>query len=494
MTAAQQKARIGDLLIEAELISEDQLIEALRLQREEGGKTVENLIALGFLEQREFLNFLSKQPGVASINLLNYTIPQAVIDLVPEEFALKHEVLPIDKLGRDLTVGMACPLDSKSIKTLEDHTGLRIRPLLVSMGDIRVALDRYYVGKGNEPEDQGDTLSLADIGMAGTTGGNTTPEPPAAPPAEPKSEPEPVQASEPETEEAAPAVEKQDAVELADSTLTFEGVVHLVRKIHTLPALPETVTQVKEVIERENSSANDVAAIVERDPNIAVKVVSIANSAAYGLPNRVDTVEMATRLLGLAEVYSIVLSSAVINYFDNDNKFDYKLFWRRSLRCAITSRIIAQKCKMDSCGGVFTAGLLHDIGKAVFAEIAPERYEEVNQDADDAAIIIQENKLFHVAHPEVGYMLIENWGLPDEIIQPIRFHHDFTEASSNEKLVAVVSLGALMSSMYGRVNKDNVQEFSQNCQAMLKALGLSDKEFVAILGESSKAIKVDMEA
>ena len=460
MNSTTPKARIGDMLIAAGLISQEQLVEALRLQKEEGGKTVENLIALEYLDPHDFVNFLSRQPGVASINLLNYTIPKDVIELVPAAFALKHEILPIDKLGKDLTVGMACPLDSKSISDLEEHTGLRVRPLLVSMSDIRVALNRYYAPK----EEKSNTFSLSEDHSRGS-------------------------ASAQSRKAALPTPE----LERAESTLTFEGIVHLVRQIHSLPALPETVAHVKEVIENPESSANDLAAIVERDPNITVKVVSMANSAAYGLAHRVDTIEMATRMLGLNEVYTIVLSSAVIDYFSKDAVFNYKIFWKRSMRCAITSRIIALKCGMKSCGGVFTAGLLHDIGKVVCAEIAPERYLEVNQDRQDNEIIEQENEIFGMAHPEVGFMLVDNWGLPNEIIQPVRFHHAFGDAQECTDLVAIVALGSLMASTYGKINKDNVQDFANACQELLKTLNLSEKEFVAILGESSKAIKEDAE-
>ena len=258
----------------------------------------------------------------------------------------------------------------------------------------------------------------------------------------------------------------------------------------TFPALPETVTQVKESIENPDSTTAELAAIVERDPNITIQVIAMANSAAYGLAHQVDNIEMATRLLGPQEVYSIVLSSVVIDYFDKKSKFDLKAFWKRSMRCAITAKIIAEKCKISS-SGVTTAGMLHDIGKVVFAEIAPERYGKVNQELQDIDIIEQENEIFGMAHPEVGFILMESWGLPLEISEPVRFHHAFKEAGQCKELVAVVALGSLMASTYGNINKDNVQEFSNACKELLKNLSLSELEFVEILKESSGAISKD---
>lgn len=131
-------------MVDEGLVSTTQLNEVLRAQQHMGGRTVELLIARGYLEQKEYLNFLSKQPGVASINLLNYTIPWDVVGLIPLEIALELEIFPIDKMGKELTVGMACPLDATAIATLEEITGLRVRPLLVALSDIRIAIERYY--------------------------------------------------------------------------------------------------------------------------------------------------------------------------------------------------------------------------------------------------------------------------------------------------------------------------------------------------------------
>ena len=197
MAVPEQKARIGELLIQAELITPEQLTKALQIQKDEGGKTVEILIAMEYLDTHDFVNFLSRMPGVASINLLNYSIPKEVIALVPEAFALKHEVVPIDKMGKDLTIGMVCPLDSKTIASLEEQTGLRVRPLLVAANDIHVALNRYYAPK----EEKSNTFSLPDAQSSRGA---------------------PVQATKPELESLA-------------STLTLESIANQIRKIKTFP-------------------------------------------------------------------------------------------------------------------------------------------------------------------------------------------------------------------------------------------------------------------
>ena len=459
------RKRIGEMLVSEGVLSEAQLKEALGMQEKGGGKVVENLIALGYLDPKTFANFLSKQPGMASINLLNYSIPQDIIKLIPAEFALKHELLPLDKMGRDLTVGMACPLDKATLDKLQQVTGLRVKPFLVSMSDIRVALNRYY-----RPLGAPNVATYAERSAA--TRPATAPQPQPAP------DPEP---------------ERVSALQKAESGLHFEGIVGMVRKIHQLPALPETVMQVRDAMNDPGSTANDVASVLSRDPALAAKVISLANSAAYGFPHRVDSIEMATRLLGLREIYSVVLSSAVIDYFAKARFFDYKAFWRRSMIAATSARIVGRIYGQRTSSGLFAAGLLHDIGRVVLAEVAGERYQTLDQDTQDAEVIKQEEELLGIAHPEAGFILTDGWGLPPELTEAVRFHHDIAKATAAPDVVAVVGLAALMTDAYGRINRDNVMGFAQQAKSALQVLNLTEKQFIGALAETAAAIKSELE-
>lgn len=140
----RRKKRIGDLLIDAGVISDRQLGEALMNQERRGGKTVDMLIYLGHMDAHQFVNFLARQPGIPSISLENCKISKELLELVPEEFAVKHEIFPIDRLGQLLTVGMVCPLDSKAMQELEEITGLKVKSMLCTHREIREAISRYY--------------------------------------------------------------------------------------------------------------------------------------------------------------------------------------------------------------------------------------------------------------------------------------------------------------------------------------------------------------
>lgn len=135
---------IGQMMVAAGLVSAIQVQEALNYQEVRGGKIAGLLMELGYLDRRAFTDFMARQPGVASIDIGNYHLSLDLLEVIPREIVLAHEIVPLDKLGPLLTVGMACPLDTETIAKVEEVTGLRVKPLLCCAGRLRVLIDRYY--------------------------------------------------------------------------------------------------------------------------------------------------------------------------------------------------------------------------------------------------------------------------------------------------------------------------------------------------------------
>jgi hypothetical protein len=160
---------IGQMLIRNGLVTREQLEQALAQQRKKGGKTFENLIELGFLDKAVLHEFLSRQPGVATINLANYRLEAELVNLIPRDLALRELVLPIDRLGKLLTVAMACPLDLDTIRELEKVTGLRVKGMLCKLDDIHAAVEKMYRGRRARG---GNVLRLEDLpGMGSAPAG-----------------------------------------------------------------------------------------------------------------------------------------------------------------------------------------------------------------------------------------------------------------------------------------------------------------------------------
>ncbi len=136
--------RLGELLTKASLISQDQLKEALKVQKETGGKLGETLIKLGFVSEEDITECLSQQFGVPSINLMHFEIDPGVIKLIPGDVARKYNILPVNKTGATITIAMADPTNVFAMDDIKFMTGYNVEPVVASELGIKAAIDGYY--------------------------------------------------------------------------------------------------------------------------------------------------------------------------------------------------------------------------------------------------------------------------------------------------------------------------------------------------------------
>lgn len=144
--------KIGEILIEQGIITEEQLKEGLQEQRFSGEKLGEILIRKGWVSREEIDHFLSIQSGIATFNLSSYIIEPDVIKLIPEDFARKHKLMPVFVVQNTLTVAMADPTNVFIIDEIQRMTRLNIEAVLAEEMDIRKAHDQYYGGAANLQE------------------------------------------------------------------------------------------------------------------------------------------------------------------------------------------------------------------------------------------------------------------------------------------------------------------------------------------------------
>jgi type IV pilus assembly protein PilB len=137
-------SKLGDLLVKENLISQQQLKEALEYQRVNGGRLGNCLIRLGFVTDDEITTILSRQYGVPSINLSFFDIDPSIVKLIPVETAQKYQILPLSRVGSTLTIAMIDPTNVFAMDDIKFMTGFNIEPVVASETAIREAIDKYY--------------------------------------------------------------------------------------------------------------------------------------------------------------------------------------------------------------------------------------------------------------------------------------------------------------------------------------------------------------
>jgi type IV pilus assembly protein PilB len=139
-------AKLGEILVRENLITPQQLREALDHQRVAGGMLGSSLVKLGIISDDVITAVLSRQYGVPSINLDLFNIEEEVIKLIPQEVALKYTVLPISKVGASLTLAMADPTNVFAMDDIKFMTGLNVEPVIASEASIQLSIGKYYAG------------------------------------------------------------------------------------------------------------------------------------------------------------------------------------------------------------------------------------------------------------------------------------------------------------------------------------------------------------
>jgi type IV pilus assembly protein PilB len=137
-------SKLGDLLVKENLITQQQLKEALEFQRVNGGRLGNCLIKLSFVTDDEITAILSRQYGVPSINLSFFDVDPSVVKLIPVETAQKYQILPLSRVGSTLTIAMIDPTNVFAMDDIKFMTGFNIEPVVASETAIRDAIDKYY--------------------------------------------------------------------------------------------------------------------------------------------------------------------------------------------------------------------------------------------------------------------------------------------------------------------------------------------------------------
>ncbi|HSI88953.1 MAG TPA: type IV-A pilus assembly ATPase PilB [Pyrinomonadaceae bacterium] len=139
-------AKLGEILVRENLVTPQQLREALDYQKSSGGRLGTNLVKLGIISDDVITAVLSRQYGVPSINLDLFHIETDVIKLISQEVALKYTVLPVSKVGATLTLAMADPTNVAAMDDIKFMTGLNVEPVIAAEASIQMSIGKYYSG------------------------------------------------------------------------------------------------------------------------------------------------------------------------------------------------------------------------------------------------------------------------------------------------------------------------------------------------------------
>jgi HD-like signal output (HDOD) protein len=261
------------------------------------------------------------------------------------------------------------------------------------------------------------------------------------------------------------------------------------RQHFTLPALPGVVTKIHNLIQDDKADTKRLGELIGSDPAILAQVLKIANSAYYGLPKQVTNVQFAIAYLGRNEIYRVVLCLSVINTLAIDKKDELNEFWFHSFYTALCTKYLAKKFEPHlSLEELWSAAMLHDIGKLVYLKFFPDHYTALKAFSKEQGCLFSEAEK-HFSLPSsafLGTLLCDHWRLPDEIRQACESHtlEDFAAMKANNSprpFQRMICLGNLLTVLSTRELTNNKRQ--EIADASRSALDQTEKTFFVMMGD-----------
>jgi putative nucleotidyltransferase with HDIG domain len=215
----------------------------------------------------------------------------------------------------------------------------------------------------------------------------------------------------------------------AQEYLSDENFKRLAGGIRSLPVLPATYTELMQELKSEDPSLERAGEIVAKDMALTAKILTLVNSAFFGLGRPIAHPSEAAVFLGTETLRALVLSLQVFSQFSQVQlkEFSVENLWKHSWTTGVLARRL---CEFEEAGRettdeAFIAGLLHDVGKLVLAANHPAQLEENIRQARQKrqSLWEQEYQVYNASHAELGGYLLGAWGLPSGVVDAVAFHH-----------------------------------------------------------------------
>jgi HD-like signal output (HDOD) protein len=224
------------------------------------------------------------------------------------------------------------------------------------------------------------------------------------------------------------------------------SVQQVIKKVSSIATLPEVTARIVATVEDPKSSPAQLHKIVSHDPALVTRILKVVNSAFYGLPGQIASVERAIVLLGLNAIKNIAVAASLGQLFRGVRLcegYTAKDLWTHCIAVGVTAREIARQMKLPLADEAFLAGMIHDIGLLVQLQTSPEKLVHVCERARSSKVhfVELEREIMGMDHQQLGAALCEHWKFPRSCQLVAGYHHrPATLANENRLLVTLVAV------------------------------------------------------
>jgi len=268
--------------------------------------------------------------------------------------------------------------------------------------------------------------------------------------------------------------------------MTHSKINKILTKIKNFPSMPASGAKMLCLLEKPETTVNEIEDILRYDPGLTANVLKLANSAYFGIPTKVGSVRQAVILLGLKRLVQLVIASCVSAIMDKPIPgYDPPPgdLWRHSIAVSIAAEaLVKDKGAVDN-EDIFTPALLHDVGKLILGHFVKEDLEAIEDiAAKGIPYVVAENMILGTDHAEVGAQVLTQWSFPTDVVENVRWHHDPDSSESSNLHMDVVYLANLLCQTNGTGFHEEGQAIELS-PAVIERLGIEVNQFEEISGK-----------
>lgn len=270
----------------------------------------------------------------------------------------------------------------------------------------------------------------------------------------------------------------------------------ILKSIDRIPAFPATTQKVAALLRNDDYAVTDVANVIKYDQAIAANILKISNSAYFGARQKIKSIQDAVVYLGQQQLIRAVQTAGVSRYFSKGGKgyvAQSKDLWEHSVAVALMSQILSRKIQSREDPVLYTAALLHDVGKLILGEYVHESFEKIMYRVKQGkrSFLEAEEAILGINHADLGGRIATHWNFPADIRDAIAYHHRpdllIEQDKKNAWLVYLSDQACLMMGIDGGIDalahkglEDVMQYFN------LRMIDL-EKSFISLVDELERA-------
>lgn len=254
-----------------------------------------------------------------------------------------------------------------------------------------------------------------------------------------------------------------------------EFLAKIMAEVDAFPSIPGSAPRLLELVDQADAPIQDIEDVLRLDPGLTANVLKLTNSAIFGLPSKVGSVKRAVMLLGLKKLRQLVMASCLNAVMDKDIP-GYDLpageLWRHSIAVSVAAEGLVRELDIASGEDIFTAALLHDVGKLVLGQFIDDDYGALRAAAGNTVSFeMAEKEVLGTDHAEIGARILEQWSLPAELVHAVRWHHNPELAADILPSTDIVHVANMLCLMLGiGVGREGLQY--QPSPVVTRRLGL----------------------